>query len=195
MSRRGRSFPALSNMLIPSSSIAAFACLVGLDKPLNTAVSPVPAFSPLIPLLARIPIATDTSSMLYPSDPARGATYLNVSPIMLTFVFEFDDAAASTSAKCPESAACSPNAVSASVTMSETRPKSSPDAAARSMMPLMPEIISPDFQPAIAMYSNALPASDAENDVDAPISFAFSVSASSSAPVAPEIAATVLICA
>ena len=62
-------------------------------------------------------------------------------------------------------------------------------------MPLMPEIISPDFQPAIAMYSNALPASEAENDVDAPISFAFSVSASSSVPVAPEIAATVLICA
>ena len=76
---------------------------------------------------------------------------MNVSPIIDTFVLAFDDAAASTSAKCPESDACSPKAVSASVTMSEVVARSSPDAAAKFMTPSIPPIMSFDFQPAIAM--------------------------------------------
>ena len=70
---------------------------------------------------------------------------------MDTFVLAFELAAASTSAKCPESAAVSPKAVRASVTISEVVAKSSPEAAARFMMPSIPSSISPVFQPAIAM--------------------------------------------
>ena len=62
------------------------------------------------------------------------------------------------------------------------------------MIPAIPEIMSSDFHPAIPMYSKAFADSVAENDVIAPISLAFAVRASSSPPVAPEIAATVLIC-
>ena len=89
---------------------------------------------------------------------------------MLTFVFALEDAFARISAKCPLSPAFIPNAVSASVTMSEVKAKSSPDAAARFIMPSMPLIISPAFQPAIAMYVSASAASDALNLVVAPIS-------------------------
>ena len=46
------------------------------------------------------------------------------------------------------------------------------------------------FQPAMAMYLSASADSVALNLVLAPISLAFAVRASSSAPVAPEIAAT-----
>ena len=76
---------------------------------------------------------------------------MNDSPIMETFVFALDEAAASTSAKCPESFADNPKAVSASVTISEVVARSSPDAAARFIMPSTPESISSVFQPAIAI--------------------------------------------
>ena len=61
--------------------------------------------------------------------PATGAQYLNVSPIMDTLVLALLEAAASTSAKCPECPAVSPKAVSASVTISEVVARSSPDPA------------------------------------------------------------------
>ena len=111
----------------------------------------VPAWEDLMPAFAIRPMASAVSSAVNPSAPATGAQYLNVSPIMLTFVLAFELAAARISAKCPESSAESPRAVSASVTMSEVVAKSSPEAAARFMMPSMPESISPVFQPAIAM--------------------------------------------
>ena len=60
-------------------------------------------------------------------------------------------------------------------------------------MPEIPPSISSVFQPAIAMYSSACADSVAENCVAAPISFAFAVSASKSAPDAPEIACTFFI--
>ena len=113
--------------------------------------------------------------MLYPNAPAKGAAYLNVSPIMETFVLALEDAAANTSAKCPESDACNPIAVNASVTISDVVARSSPDAAARFMIPSIPLSISLVFQPAIAMYSIACADSVAENFVLAPISLALSV--------------------
>ena len=154
-----------------------------------------------MPLLAIIPIIVAVSSRLYPNEPATGATYLNVSPIMPTFVLAFEDACASTSAKCVAfdtpfvvPSAAIPNAVIASVTISDTAASSSPEAAARFMTPSMPPIISFVFQPAIAIYSMACPASLAVNLVVAPISFAFSERSPKSSPVAPEIACTVDIC-
>ena len=105
----------------------------------------------MIPLLAIRPIAVDTSSTLNPSAPATGATYLKVSPIIATFVFAFELAAARTSAKCVESFAERPKAVSASVTISDVVARSSPDAAARFMIPSIPSSISLVFQPAIAI--------------------------------------------
>ena len=69
-------------------------------------------------------------------------------------MFAFDDAAARISAKCPLSCADRPNAVNASVTMSDVVAKSSPDAAARFMIPSIPFSMSSVFQPAIAMYSS-----------------------------------------
>ena len=150
----------------------------------------VPAWDALIPELAIKPMASAVSSTLYPIAPAIGAAYLKVSPIMLTLVLAFEDAAASTSAKCPESSALRPKAVRASVTISEVVPKSSPDAAARFMMPSRPDVICSVFHPAMAMYSRAWADSEAENLVVSPISFAFARSLSRSSPVAPEIAAT-----
>ena len=108
-------------------------------------------------------------------------------------MFALDEAAASTSAKCPESLASSPKAVSASVTMSDVVARSSPDAAARFMMPSRPSSMSSVFQPAIAMYVMPSAASDAENFVLDPISLALSRSLSKSSPVAPEIALTLLM--
>jgi len=113
--------------------------------------SAVPACEPLIPLFAMRPIASAVSSQENPKAPATGAQYLKVSPIMDTLVLALDDAAASTSAKCPESAAVSPKAVRASVTISDVVARSSPLAAARSMIPSIPSSISPVFQPAIAI--------------------------------------------
>ena len=118
---------------------------------------------------------------------------MNVSPIIDTLVLALLDAAASISAKCPESSAESPKAVKASVTISEVVARSSPDAAARFIMPSIPPSISLVFQPAIAIYSNADAASVAEYFVFAPISRAFARRSSKSFPVAPAIAATLLI--
>ena len=115
---------------------------------------------------------------------------MNVSPIMETLVFALLDAAARMSEKWLESFAESPNAVSASVTMSEVVARSSPDAAARFIMPSRPSIMSCVFHPAIAMYCIPCAASDALNFVFEPISRALSRSESMSSPVAPEIAAT-----
>ena len=112
---------------------------------------------------------------------------------METLVFALDEAAASTSANSAASSAFSPKAVSASVTMSETVPSSSPDAAARFMTGAIPASICSVFHPAIAMYEKASADSVAEYFVFAPISLAFSVRATRSSPVAPEMAATLLI--
>ena len=76
-----------------------------------------------------------------------GAAYLKVVPIIETFVFALDEAAAKMSAKCPESLAVKPKAVKASVTISDVKAKSSPEAAARFIMPSMPSSISPVFHP------------------------------------------------
>ena len=111
----------------------------------------VPAWELLIPELAINPIASAVSSALKPKAPAIEAQYLNVSPIMATFVFALDEAAAKISAKCPESAAVNPKAVKASVTISEVVAKSSPEAAARFMIPSIPSSMSCVFHPAIAM--------------------------------------------
>ena len=111
----------------------------------------VPAWLLLMPAFAISPIASAVSSAEYPRAPAIGAQYLKVSPIMLTLVLALELAAARISAKCPESFALILNAVRASVTMSDVVARSSPDAAARSIMPPMPSSMSPVFQPAIAI--------------------------------------------
>ena len=147
-----------------------------------------------MPAFAIMPMARAQSSALYPNAPATGAAYLNVSPIMLTLVLALEDAAARISAKWPLSDAFKPKAVRASVTMSEVVAKSSPEAAARSMIPSIPDSMSSVFQPAMAMYSKAAPASEAENLVFAPISRALARRSSNSFPAAPLIAATLLIC-
>ncbi len=153
-------------------------------------LSDVPAVEPLTPLLAIRPSATDTSCTLYFIAPATVAAYLNDSPIVLTSVFDLLAACARTSTNMLVSSAVSPNAVSASVTMSDVCARSSPVAPARYMMPSMPAVISDTSHPAIAMYLNASVASVAENFVCFPISCAFSDSACSSSPVAPQIAWT-----
>ena len=112
---------------------------------------------------------------------------------MVTFVLAEELAFANTSAKCALSDADKPNAVNASVTMSDVVAKSSPSAAARFIMPSMPSIMSCVFQPAIAMYWNASADSVALNLVLAPISLALSFNVSKSLPVAPDIADTLLI--
>ena len=60
-------------------------------------------------------------------------------------------AAAKTSANLLLSLADRPKAVKPSVTISDTIAKSSPDAAAKSIIPPIPPIICSVFQPAIAM--------------------------------------------
>ena len=151
--RRLFTFPSLSVRLNPSSAIADADCFVGAASLVNMLRIAVPAFSALMPLFAISPIARAVSSILKPSVPASGATYLNVYPIMPTLVLELVAACASTSAKWPASCACSLNALKASVTISETCPKSSPEAAAKDMIPDRP----------FSMYSNALPDSAAVN--------------------------------
>lgn len=111
----------------------------------------VPACEDLMPAFAIRPMASAVSSAENPSAPAIGAQYLKVSPIMDTFVFALELAAARMSAKCPESLAVRPNAVSASVTISDVVARSSPDAAARFMIPSIPSSMSEVFHPAMAM--------------------------------------------
>ena len=139
------------------------------------------------------PRASEVSSAETPKAPATGAAYLKDSPSIATLVLALEDAAARMSAKWPESLAERPKAVNASVTMSEVVARSSPEAAARLMMPSIPSSISSVFQPAMAMYSKASPASIAENLVLAPISRALSRRSSNCSPVAPEMACTLLI--
>ena len=176
---------------IPKSSIAWPDSFVGFTNLVNNPLKAVPAWLPFIPALAIKPIATAVSSIEYPKEPATGATYLNVSPISATFVFAFDEAAARTSANLPDWSAAKPNAVILSVTISETEAKSSPEAAARFITPSIPLSISSVFQPAIAIYSKALPLSVAENADSIPICFALFVSCTISSAVAPLMALTV----
>ena len=111
----------------------------------------VPDCVDLIPAFAIKPSASAVSSQEKPKAPAIGAQYLKDSPSMETLVFALELAAANTSAKCPLSDAVKPKAVSASVTISEVVARSSPLAAARFIMPSIPESISFVFQPAIAI--------------------------------------------
>ena len=133
--------PSAFVVLTPKSLNAAAASFGGLTSRVMIDRKDVPAWLPLIPAFAISPIAVAVSSMLYFIDPARGATYLKVSPIIPTLVLELLDAFANTSAKCPESFAFNPKAVMESVTMSDTVPRSSPDAAAKFMTPDNPETI------------------------------------------------------
>ena len=68
---------------------------------------------------------------------------------MATLVLDFEEAVASTSAKPAASDACSPNALRASVTISDTVASSSPEAAARDIMPEMPSSIWLVFHPTV----------------------------------------------
>ena len=145
-------FPLESVRDKPSLSIAPCTASVGaaiLDIQLLIAVPALLAFTPEF---AINPIATDVSFMLNPSAPATGAQYLNDSPIIATFVFAFDEAAAITSAKLPASFAVFPKAVNESVNISEVSAKSSPDAPASFITGSIPFNMSFVFQPAIAMY-------------------------------------------
>ena len=94
------------------------------------------------------------------------------------------------SEKCPESFAVKPKAERASVTISDVLPNSSPEAAARAIIPSIPSSISSVFQPAIAIYLRASAASEAENFVVAPISRALSRKRLKSSPDAPLMAFT-----
>ena len=187
-------FPSESVNDIPRSSIAPATLSVGEARFVIIFLNDVPDCEPFIPAFAISPIAADISSMLYPMAPARGATYLNVSPIMPTLVFAFVAVCASTSAKYVLWSALIPKAVIASVTISEVVARSSPEAAAKFITPASPFVISVVFQPAIAIYSIACADSVAENAVVAPISCALALRISNSSPVAPDIAATVDIC-
>ena len=115
---------------------------------------------------------------------------MKVSPIISTLVFALLEAAAITLANRLLSPADIPNAVSPSVTISDVWARSAPDAAARFIIPSIPDTISVVFQPAIAMYSIAFAASVAEKAVVAPICLAFVSKSVKSCPVAPEIDAT-----
>ena len=186
--------PSAFVRLMPYFSIAAACASVGFAILANAVFKLVPATSALILAFAISPIPKDISSTLYPNAPATGATFWNVDPIILTLVFALLDACANTSEKCPASDALNPKAVKASVTISDTLAKSSPEAAARFIIPSIPPNISSVFHPAIAMYSIACPASVAVNFVDAPISLALFESWAISSVVAPDIAFTPDIC-
>ena len=137
--------------LMPYRSMAPCILSVGAARFAREVLRLVPAMEPLTLAFAIRPRARETSSTEYFNAPATGATYLKDSPIIPTLVFAFALACARTSAKCPESDACSPKAVKASVTMSEVVARSSFEAAARLIMPSMPFSISSVFQPAIAI--------------------------------------------
>ena len=151
MSERSRMEPSALVVAMVTSPMDAPQILTSPVRLVMIVRSEVPAWVDLIPAFAIRPMASAVSSTEKPREPAIGAAYLNVSPIMLTLVLALDDAAARTSAKWAESEAVRPKAVKASVTMSDVVAKSSPDAAARFIMPSMPESISDVFQPAIAM--------------------------------------------
>ena len=91
--------PSLLVIDSPSADIADATSSVGLAIRVKMERRAVPACVALIPEFAIKPIAVAQSSAENPSDPATGATYLNVSPIIETFVFALDDAFANMSAK------------------------------------------------------------------------------------------------
>lgn len=70
------------------------------------------------------PVASAKSSNCTPKEPATGATYFIVSPIISTFVLERVIVAANISTMSPQSVACIPIAVIVSVTISDVVPKS-----------------------------------------------------------------------
>ena len=150
-SRREYILPELSVREMPYCSMADATVSVGFARLVMAERSAVPACEDLIPAFAISPMAMAESSAEYPKEPSTGAAYLKVSPIMLTLVLALELAAARISAKCPLSAAVKPKAVRASVTISEVVAKSSPEAAARFIMPSIPLSISLVFQPAIAI--------------------------------------------
>ena len=152
---KGLMEPSAFAALIPIASRALAASDGGFTNLVRVERKAVPASLPLIPALAIKPMARDVSSMLNFIAPAIGATYLKVSPIIDTLVFDLEVAAAKTSAKCPDCSAFRPKADKASVTISDTRAKLSPEAPARFIMPLIPDNICWSLQPAIAMYSIA----------------------------------------
>lgn len=116
---------------------------------------------------------------------------MNDSPSIETLVLDFVAAAAKISTKRLVSCAVIPKAVRASVTMSDTVPSSSPEAAASCMTPLRPAVMDAASHPAMLIYCMASDASCAVNFVAAPISLAFAVRDSISLAVAPESASTV----
>ncbi len=172
----------------PRASIASADSFVGFAILVMMLRSAVPALDALMPELAIRPVAMAMSSMVYPMAPATVPAYLNVSPIISTFVLEFMAACAMTSTILAVSSASMWNAVRTSVTMSDAMARSSPDAAARSSTPLIPAIICSVFQPAIPIYSMAFPTSVALNTEVCPSSLALSSSCASSSAVAPLIA-------
>ena len=144
-------FPSPSVRLIPYLSIAAAMLSVGAAIFAIEVLRAVPAMLACTPAFDIRPSASEVSSTLYFIAPATEPTYLKASPISPTFVFALALALASTSEKWPESPAFKPKAVSASVTISDVLAKSSPDAAARLIIPDIPAVICSGFQPAIAM--------------------------------------------
>ena len=144
-------FPALSVKLIPYFSMAVAILSVGAAIFAIAVFNAVPAIEPCTLELAIRPNARDVSSILYFIVPAMDPTYLNASPISPTLVFALALACAKTSEKCPDSFASSPKAVKASVTMFDVFARSSPEAAARLIIPDIPAVICSGFQPAIAM--------------------------------------------
>ena len=117
-------------------------------------------------MFAIVPNAIETSSIEYSNEPATGATYLNDSPNISTFVFELDADFAKTSAKCVAfetsfsnpplmilvvPSAAKPNAVIASVTISDVLAKSRPSAADNAIIPSIELSISSVSQPAMAI--------------------------------------------
>ena len=109
---------------------------------------------------------------------------------MLTVVLLLDCVFVSTSAYLVASSALSPNAVIASVNISDDAARSLPDAAAKFTTPGSPAICCFAFQPASDMYCNPSADSVAENFVVAPISFATSFKSFNFSPVSPESAAS-----
>ena len=159
----GLMVPSALAAFIPNESNTFAASAGGFTNLVRVERNAVPASLPFMLALAISPMAREVSSMLYFMAPAIGATYLKVSPIMATLVFDLEVAAANTSAKCADFSAGRAKADRASVTMSETLARFSPDAPARFIMPAMPLSICLSSQPAIAMYCMACPASVAEN--------------------------------
>ncbi len=104
-------------------------------------------------------------------------------------------ASASTSATLPASAASSWNPLNILAAMSVATARLVPDDAAKSKLPGNAATISFVVKPADARFSIAIATSLALKAVLAPRSNATSFSFSSSSPVAPEIACTLLICA